>query len=75
MKTGLKFMLMLVIALPLAFAQQAPTQPRPVVSAKDVARTNLVERVDAPTDSDIYCSGFLSPTPLSATSKIAERRS
>lgn len=72
MKTGLKSLLMLAIAMPLAFAQQTETQqPRPAVDAKDIARTNLVERVDAPTDSDIYCSGFLAPTALTATSTIA----
>lgn len=70
MKTGLKSMLMLAIALPLAYAQQSTTQ-RPAVNAKDIARTNLVERVDAPTDSDIYCSGFISTTPVSSTSTIA----
>lgn len=67
-KMGLQSVLLLA-ALPLAFAQTQ--QQRPNVKASDIARTNLVERVDAPTDSDLYCSGLVSPTPVSATSTIA----
>ncbi|HUS18980.1 MAG TPA: OmpA family protein [Terriglobales bacterium] len=69
MKTGLKSMLLMAVAVPLAFAQQQP--PRPTVNAQDIARTNMVERVDAPTESDIYCAGLVSPQPLAKTSIVA----
>jgi len=70
MKTGLKSTLLVALALPLAYAQQAQT-PRPEVKAQDIARTNLVERVDQPNVSDMHCAGFVSPQPLSKSSTIA----
>ncbi|HUR36890.1 MAG TPA: OmpA family protein [Terriglobales bacterium] len=68
MKTGLKSMLLMAVAMPLAFAQQ---QPRPTVNPQDIARSNMVERVDAPTDSDIYCAGLVSPQPLAKNSLVS----
>ena len=41
---------LLALCAPLAFSQEAK-QPR--------ASTNLVERVQAPTYSDMYCAGFI----------------
>jgi hypothetical protein len=48
-----KLALLLVLCAPLAFSQQeAGTAPAR-------GRTNLVERVQAPSYSDMYCSGFI----------------
>ncbi len=71
MKTGLKCLLLLASVVSLAYGQEPAAQPRPTVSGQDIARTNLVEKVDAPTDSDLYCAGFVAPQPLAKTSTIA----
>lgn len=49
-----KAALLLVLCAPLAFSQQAP-RPTP-----DRASTNLSERVQGPSYSDMYCAGFIS---------------
>jgi outer membrane protein OmpA-like peptidoglycan-associated protein len=65
--------------------QRGLTEPIPVPPQAIVAKTNLVERVDAPSYSDAYCAGFIStqhvpegtfvsggaPTP--ETTRFAER--
>ncbi|MEO6119888.1 MAG: OmpA family protein [Terriglobales bacterium] len=71
MKSGLKSMLLLASLVSLASGQEPAAQPRPTISAQDIARTNLVQKADAPTESDLYCSGFVSPQPLAKTSTIA----
>lgn len=69
MKTGLKSLLLLASVVSLAFGQEPAPQPGP--GGQDIARSNLVEKVDAPTDSDLYCSGLVAPQPLAKTSTIA----
>lgn len=69
MKTGVRLMLMMAMAVTLIQAQQP--QPQTAATAPQVARTNMVERVDAPTDSDIYCAGFVTPQGMTRNSYVA----
>ncbi len=69
MKTGLKSMLLLASVVSLAYGQAPAAPPSP--SGQDIARSNLVQKADAPTYSDIYCAGLVSPTPLAKNSTIA----
>ncbi len=56
-----RFGLLLALCAPLAFSQQST----PVKST-----TNLIERVQAPTYSDIYCAGFISKQPAAKSNLV-----
>ena len=59
---------LLLLAVTLAAAQQQPQAP---AAGGPRATTNLVERVDSPTYSDIYCAGFISKARLPETNFVA----
>ena len=59
-----KVVLLLALCAPLAFSQQEP-QPAPARKA-----TNLVERVAAPSYSDMYCAGFITKTAYARDNQI-----
>lgn len=52
--------LLLLLCTCISLGQQPPAGPPQIASAA----TNLMERAEAPTYSDLYCSGFLSKTPV-----------
>jgi outer membrane protein OmpA-like peptidoglycan-associated protein len=47
-------------AQPPSSLQRGLTEPIPIPPQAIVSKTNLVERVDAPTYADVYCGGFIS---------------
>jgi outer membrane protein OmpA-like peptidoglycan-associated protein len=65
-----RLVLFLLLAVALAAAQQAQPQAPPT-SAGPQTTSNLVERVDAPTYSDIYCAGFISKERLPESNFVA----
>ncbi|MBI2682028.1 MAG: hypothetical protein HYX26_02215 [Acidobacteriales bacterium] len=62
-RSGFALLLMFVLTAALAAQQAAP--------APEIARTNLKARVTAPTENDMYCSGFISAAPIAKTSYVA----
>ena len=63
-----KVSLFLLLVLPLALAAQ--NQPTSAPSTPQVALSNLAERQQAPTYSDIYCAGFVSKENIPTTNHI-----
>jgi outer membrane protein OmpA-like peptidoglycan-associated protein len=53
------------------FATIVVAQEAAKPTAPQVARTNLVQRAEAPTENDMYCSGMVSQQALPANSYIA----
>ncbi|HZQ90568.1 MAG TPA: OmpA family protein [Terriglobales bacterium] len=67
MKKLLAVMLLWAVA---CYAQEQRPPDQPGAPAKQAATTNLVEKVQAPTYSDIYCAGFVTSS-LPTTNYIA----
>lgn len=66
-RTGLIIILLAAVS---ATGQDQQTTT-PAATQPEVARTNLVKRVNQPTESDMYCSGYITPQTLAKNSYIA----
>jgi outer membrane protein OmpA-like peptidoglycan-associated protein len=56
----------LVFTTAFAVAQEPAASP----AAAQVARTNVAQKPESPTEADMYCSGFISSTPVADNSMI-----
>lgn len=63
-RTGILFTVAVIGALTANLAGQQAPAAKP---APEVARTNLVEKAMAPTENDMYCSGYISSAAVSTT--------
>ncbi len=59
---------LVVASVPSTWAQAAPSVP--ATGNSQLASTNLVERASAPTESDMYCSGYINPKAISTTQHL-----
>lgn len=66
-KSGAILFLLVFLAVTAAIAQSNPPQS----AAPQVALTNARVVVESPTENDMYCSGFISATPVSRNSYVA----
>ena len=66
--SALRVLLPAIVACTVLAAQE---QPAAKPAAPRVARTNLVTKAEAPTESDMYCSGYIAPQRVAATTFIA----
>src|SRR5271170_7317115 len=62
----LSLAMLLALLAPCALAQTSAAKPAPQV----VASTNLVVKENAPSVTDMYCSGFISSQPMNAPGPI-----
>ncbi|HYN15499.1 MAG TPA: OmpA family protein [Terriglobales bacterium] len=60
-----------LLMLAMAIAATAQQGQAPQASAPEVKLTNIVARQEAPTYSDVYCSGFISKQPLQRAGYVA----
>lgn len=70
-----KVITLLLLSVALAGAQTQPLRPPGTTTpagagSPQIAATNLQTRLNAPTDSDLYCSGFITPTDLSDSTYV-----